>query len=275
VASDLPRRSTPTPAADLTDTLNAKRALLWLGYFEPPAYGLTPYPDKPLFDGIRRFQKAHDLKPDGVMKPGGATERALAADLAERDENAIEKPGTYVWHTQGDGKVRSEHAERDGKIFSWDDPPEGGHPGEAPNCRCWTEAVAKEDCEKIKWEVYAAYRRNDALHQPILNADAEFAGRNRELAELNSERSAIMVEIAGAATAATPRARRIASFAGRWVIDMPIEMNGHLTTKRDFAASAALRSGPGARPGRRRSRTAGGGFPTAPRTAVARCARAA
>ncbi|MBF0247400.1 MAG: minor capsid protein [Alphaproteobacteria bacterium] len=52
-----------------------------------------------------------------------------------------EKDGTYIWRTVGDGNVRSSHAARDGQVFSWDHPPEGGHPGEAPNCRCRAEPV--------------------------------------------------------------------------------------------------------------------------------------
>lgn len=45
----------------------------------------------------------------------------------------------YVWRTVGDNRVRDEHDEREGESFSWDDPPEDGHPGEAVNCRCWPE----------------------------------------------------------------------------------------------------------------------------------------
>jgi len=43
----------------------------------------------------------------------------------------------YEWQTAGDERVRDSHAENDGKIFNWDDPPaETGHPGENVNCRC-------------------------------------------------------------------------------------------------------------------------------------------
>ncbi|CCQ74449.1 phage head morphogenesis protein [Magnetospira sp. QH-2] len=65
------------------------------------------------------------------------------------DDDAEKKEGTYIWRTVGDNKVRSSHADREGQTFSWDDPPEGGHPGEAPNCRCWAEEVEKKDCDKI------------------------------------------------------------------------------------------------------------------------------
>lgn len=43
----------------------------------------------------------------------------------------------YEWQTSGDERVRDSHAEHDGKIFRWDDPPEDtGHPGEDIMCRC-------------------------------------------------------------------------------------------------------------------------------------------
>ncbi|MCP4393335.1 MAG: hypothetical protein GY804_03565, partial [Alphaproteobacteria bacterium] len=50
----------------------------------------------------------------------------------------------YIWHTQKDSKTRSSHADRDGKVFEWAHPPEGGHPGEDYNCRCWAEPVMEE-----------------------------------------------------------------------------------------------------------------------------------
>ena len=42
----------------------------------------------------------------------------------------------YVWHTRNDEKVRQSHRANDGHIFSWDDPPDTGHPGTDYNCRC-------------------------------------------------------------------------------------------------------------------------------------------
>lgn len=64
--------------------------------------------------------------------------KVLNEYLAERKSDRG-KPRNYIWRTRGDSKVRSSHRDRDGKIFSWDNPPEGGHPGEAPGCRCWAE----------------------------------------------------------------------------------------------------------------------------------------
>lgn len=52
----------------------------------------------------------------------------------------------YIWRTAGDSAVRETHAELDGKVFAFNDPPyidgEGNHhAGEFPNCRCYAEPV--------------------------------------------------------------------------------------------------------------------------------------
>lgn len=52
-------------------------------------------------------------------------------------ELGIEK---YIWRTSRDERVREEHRDRAGKRYSWDSPPEGGHPGEPINCRCEPQA---------------------------------------------------------------------------------------------------------------------------------------
>jgi hypothetical protein len=50
----------------------------------------------------------------------------------------------YIWRTKKDGHVRPEHAALDGKVFSWDNPPPTGNPGEAYGCRCWAEACGQD-----------------------------------------------------------------------------------------------------------------------------------
>jgi hypothetical protein len=69
-------------SVNLDDALDAKKALRRLGDFETPEYGLTPYPDRPLFDAVRRFQRREGLVEDGIMNPGGPTEAALSRKLA-------------------------------------------------------------------------------------------------------------------------------------------------------------------------------------------------
>lgn len=114
---------------------------------------------------------------------------------ARRRTGAQEQSGHYVWHTIGDGRVRSSHADRDGKVFSWNAPPEGGHPGEAPNCRCWAEDVEEKGCERIKEELNAAYRRHDALHSPIENAKRDIVMTEQIISELENERLALWAEL--------------------------------------------------------------------------------
>ncbi len=50
----------------------------------------------------------------------------------------------YVWTTSGDERVREEHAALEGEVFSWDDPPEPGHPGEDYQCRCTAFPIIAE-----------------------------------------------------------------------------------------------------------------------------------
>lgn len=47
----------------------------------------------------------------------------------------------YSWRSQDDAKVRDSHADYDDQVFRWDEPPAGGHPGQAHNCRCYAEPV--------------------------------------------------------------------------------------------------------------------------------------
>lgn len=45
----------------------------------------------------------------------------------------------YIWRTVNDNRVRPEHRVREGKLFSWDKPPSGGHPGHEIRCRCFPD----------------------------------------------------------------------------------------------------------------------------------------
>jgi len=55
----------------------------------------------------------------------------------------------YRWRTMQDERVRPEHEAREGDVFKWNNPPSGGHPGEAINCRCYAEPVIKTSGLKI------------------------------------------------------------------------------------------------------------------------------
>ncbi|MBF0246698.1 MAG: minor capsid protein [Alphaproteobacteria bacterium] len=131
----------------------------------------------------------------GLLKArGGAGTVNPATGLLEFSQKE-EKEGHYVWRTMGDDKVRSSHSEREGQVFSWDHPPEGGHPGEAPGCRCWAQKVEKGDCDRIKWEIEAEWKRHDALSEPIANTKGEIALVDKRLSELKAELANVRFEI--------------------------------------------------------------------------------
>lgn len=50
----------------------------------------------------------------------------------------------YIWRTALDERTRDEHADREGKYFTWNNPPEGGHPGESWQCRCVAEPAISD-----------------------------------------------------------------------------------------------------------------------------------
>jgi hypothetical protein len=95
------------------DVKQVKRGLGSLGYWDEPAHGLNGILDRELDAGIRDFQSDHDLKVDGWMKPGGATEEALKTRLASTDRlrypDIRVKPGRS-WQSKGWGGPRGTFA---------------------------------------------------------------------------------------------------------------------------------------------------------------------
>lgn len=68
----------------------------------------------------------------------------LASDTARYQ---MEQAGvtSYIWRAVGDERTRPEHRARDGEVFEWVAPPPGGHPGEAPLCRCYAEPIFDDE----------------------------------------------------------------------------------------------------------------------------------
>lgn len=75
----------------------------------------------------------------------GLARRFAARINAERQQAlGIER---YIWRSRDDPLVRALHAAHDDRVFFWDEPPEGGHPGEAYNCRCIAEPFVPDEPE--------------------------------------------------------------------------------------------------------------------------------
>ena len=70
------------------DILNMRQRFRALGL--DSGYAQDAYLDRKLDGAIRRFQRAHDLKEDGVMRPGGETDILLMDELFGRSDNGFE-----------------------------------------------------------------------------------------------------------------------------------------------------------------------------------------
>ena len=105
-------------------------------------------------DGERPEDVVGDIQDIGGMSDRDALRIAndqigkLNAQLnqARQEQLGVDE---YIWRTVNDNRVRDEHSEREGQKFSWDNPPEDGHPGEPINCRCYAEPVLKEILEEL------------------------------------------------------------------------------------------------------------------------------
>lgn len=72
-----------------------------------------------------------------VARSNSAITQARAADVGATH---------YIWRTADDERVRESHAEMEGEVVAWDDPPtlsDGTttHAGQIYNCRCYPEPV--------------------------------------------------------------------------------------------------------------------------------------
>jgi SPP1 gp7 family putative phage head morphogenesis protein len=83
----------------------------------------------------------------------------------------------YVWQTSGDERVRPEHAENDGKTFSWSSPPATGHPGEDIQCRC--VAIPVFDLDAMEAELGIGPGRAPAENELQPTSSQLFPGVNR------------------------------------------------------------------------------------------------
>lgn len=99
-----------------------------------------------VLNGIQHGQRYEVLQRE-IMARNNVTEsraKLIARDQTAKLNSSISEARQvqlgitkYEWQTSGDERVRSSHAEHDGKIYSWDNPPEDtGHPGQDYQCRC-------------------------------------------------------------------------------------------------------------------------------------------
>ncbi len=104
--------------------------------------------------GVMNGQSVKDIK-DQIKSRYGVTDyraKLIAQDQtlklnADLTRYRLQSVGVeeYVWRSVQDSRVRPEHADRNGKTYSWDKGPSNGqHPGQEVRCRCRAEAVWDE-----------------------------------------------------------------------------------------------------------------------------------
>lgn len=70
--------------------------------------------------------------------------RQFLRDINERRQRELGVTHC-IWRSRDDAKVRTAHAERDERLFSWDDRFSDGHPGHGYNCRCTAEPAILDE----------------------------------------------------------------------------------------------------------------------------------
>ncbi|MBD3661008.1 MAG: peptidoglycan-binding protein, partial [Arenibacter algicola] len=79
------------------DVVKIKSLLQALGHYDAPEWGVSPFPDRALFDAIKTFQKSCGLRADGVLKPQGETQMALAGAVSpDQSRTALRMAAEFV-----------------------------------------------------------------------------------------------------------------------------------------------------------------------------------
>lgn len=133
--------------------------------------------------GVMNGQSVKDIK-DQIKSRYGVTDyraKLIAQDQtlklnADLTRYRLQSVGVkeYVWRSVQDSRVRPEHADRNGKTYSWDKGPSNGqHPGQEVRCRCRAEAVwdEQESAETIPVERVQAAKQEarEAAYKISLN----------------------------------------------------------------------------------------------------------
>lgn len=97
----------------------------------------------------------------------------------------------YIWRTRNDGKVRSSHADRERQVFSLDDPPVGGHPGEDYNCRCTAEPYYPETSEFLRFSIDGLGTKSGWSNTDFVNHYFSGGGRGVTLTQIGHSQKII------------------------------------------------------------------------------------
>jgi len=102
------------------------------------------------YQGVRTGRRAEDIAVDIKNKYGVTRNRAklIARDQVGKFNGQLTRlrqldagVRAFRWSTSGDERVRPAHEVLEGRVFSWNDPPSIGFPGEPIQCRCIGEPL--------------------------------------------------------------------------------------------------------------------------------------
>ena len=144
-----------------------REALLAQGWAVPEAAFVPIEGD--VAEALRRWEeRSLSIWEEWAARPDriAAIRRMMEDDLLRAFENLVNERrqrglgiDQYVWESRDDERFRDLHAEHDGRTFDWDAAPEGGHPGQAHNCRCWARPVLIEEPDWVPATGFAHLRR--------------------------------------------------------------------------------------------------------------------
>ena len=140
-------------------------------------------------------------------------------------------PRKYIWVTQGDGKVRPSHVANEGKIFSYDDPPATGDPGDDYGCRCVAVPYEADDRQLYPDAIEPVYPE---LFLPVFRFGRLLRGLYRAIQDR------------GAGTLTGEQAKNLARFDDKLPKDAgPISITAGKNGQRTFSSDVPARNIPG------------------------------
>ena len=106
---------------------------------------------EPLARIMRELARSGEVS-EGHARVIARTEASRTASNLTQARAEVAGFPTYRWRTRQDKLVRPGHADMEGRVCEWADPPqidEGGrlmafHPGTIWNCRCWAEIIIED-----------------------------------------------------------------------------------------------------------------------------------
>lgn len=152
-----------------------------------------------LLEGLERGQSGQQMAArlrERVDVSRGRSRLIVANELgnasAYAQEQSQREAGVthYTWWTAQDKRVRDEHEARHGKVFAWDSPPSGGHPGRAIRCRCVALAVLPPSGGEPLPEVGAA-AEPPSMRQVLQQALQEFDASPKRLEDVRRFTAAV------------------------------------------------------------------------------------